>query len=352
MEKVFVLLDAIENRKDQVIKDLHKDLKGHINEVVTQLSEYLSSDDTKSRFISWKREELPPAEKTWKETEDKIKSLLSNRLQEIIEKWEEDKMVFKNAYESFLQHIQQRFTSVVDELVELQCSVTRNEPEGANPGFARMIPLVSATAAAAAAFGAGAGAGVVAVAVVAALIIKTAGTAVSDRYNLTEYEKDRKAFMAKKSASYLADAAQTNEVKKLVEEMLRGLKDNLVKIEAHLPHLIKADEKLYQHLQAEECSQDALCRVYQLIKDKAPKLIGQLVVFGIKNVFDDQIKSEELIWKEEKSSRLGSDAFGAVYEGQMGSHEKVKVAVTLKVFKEEFLASNAIEVRDEVEYLR
>ena len=259
----------------------------------------------------------------------------------------------------------------------MQC--TRNEPEGANPGFARMVPPVSATAiaaiggiavarssgaaavaaaavgaippAAAAAAAAAVGA-VAAVAAVAALIIKTAGTAVSDRYNLTEYEKDRKAFMAKKSASYLADATQTNEVKKLVEEMLRGLKDNLVKIEAHLPQLIKADKKLYQHPQAEERSQDALCRVYHPIKDKASKLIGQLVVFGIKNVFDDQIKSEELIWKEEKSSRLGSGAFGAVYQGQMGSHEKVKVAVTLKVYKDEFLASNAIEVRDEVEYLR
>ena len=82
------------------------------------------------------------------------------------------------------------------------------------------------------------------------------------------------------------------------------------------------------------------------------KLIGQLVVFGIKNVFDDQIKSEELIWKEEESSRLGSGAFGAVYEGQMGSHEKAKVPVTLKVYQSEFFASNAIEVMDEVQYLR
>ena len=374
MNKAVVLLDAIENRKDQVIKDLQKDLKDRINEAVKQLSKYLSSDDTKSRFISWNPEELPPAEKSsWKETEDKIESLLSNRLQEIIQKWEEDKMVFQNACESFLQHIQQRFTSVVDELVELQRSVTRKDPTGSNqdsswrilptsiaaisgivlarcsgPGIAAVATVAGATGAPSAAVVAAVPVAVAAV----ALIIKKVGTAVSDGHNLTKYKEDRKAFMAEKSASFLADAAQTNNVKKLVEEMLRGLKDNLAKIEAHLPQLIKADKNLYQHLQAEERSQDALCRVYQPIKDEASKLIGQLVVFGIKNVFDDQIKSEELIWKEEKSSRLGSDAFGAVYEGQMESHEKVKVAVTLKVYKDEFFASNSIEVMNEVEYLR
>ena len=333
MKKAFVLLDAIENRKDQVIKDLHKDLKGHINEIVTQLSKYLSSDDTKSRFISWNPKELPPAEKSsWKETEDKIELLLSNRLQEIIQKWEEEKMLFQNACESFLQHIQQRFTCVVVEQVELQRSVTKNYPKGSNQGTASAASILDY------------------VWTTTVVLAKSAFSIESE--NLKEYKEDRKAFMAEKSASFLADAAQTNKVKKLVEEILRGLKYNLVKIEAHLPQLIEADKKLYQRRQAEERSHDVLCRVYQPIKDEVSKLIGQLVVFGIKNVFDDQIKSEELIWKEEKSSRLGSDAFGAMYEGQMESHEKVKVAVTLKVYKDEFLASNAIEVMNEVEYLR
>ena len=357
MEQANDLLDATKNHKDQVTKDLHKDLEGHINDVVTQLSKYLSSDDTKSRFILWNPKELPPAETSWKETEDKIKSLLSKRLEEIIQKWEEDNMLFKNANESFLQHIQQRFTSLVGELVELQRSVTKNDPKGSNQNLSWMISPISGTITAVSGIALKLGRfstpGMIigsVVAVSSAVVLLTKGT--SDRYNLKKYKEDREAFMAEKSASFLADAAQTNNVKKLVEDNLRGLKDNLAKIEANLPQLIEADKKLYEDLQAEERSHDDLCRVYQPIKDKVSKLIEQLVVYGIKNVCDDQIKSEELIWKEEKFSHLGSGAFGAVYEGQMGSHEKAKVAVTLKVYKDEFFASNAIEVMDEVQYLR
>lgn len=87
------------------------------------------------------------------------------------------------------------------------------------------------------------------------------------------------------------------------------------------------------------------------MKGKGPTLRGELAVFGVRNVFAVDIKSEELLSEEDESSRLGSGVFGALYQGKIRRNEEVK-NVALKVYKEELAASNASAVVEEVEFLR
>ena len=260
-----------------MVKSLHKDLEDHINEVVTQLSKYLSSDDAKTRFVSWNSKELPPAGKSWKETEEKIKLFLANRFKEIIEKCEEDERVFDNAYKSFLQHIQQHFISDVVKLAGLQHSRTKHDPEGSNKASSWMksvagtVSPVAAGVAGIASLKLAAANPVGAAAMAVAAVVFTSATLLKAKFDdnkLDKYKINRQAFMKEMSTQFLADAAQTNNVKTLVKDILGGLKDNLAKIKARLPQLIEADKKLYEDLQAETPPPPPRCLVPSLPADK------------------------------------------------------------------------------------
>ena len=90
---------------------------------------------------------------------------------------------------------------------------------------------------------------------------------------------------------------------------------------------------------------------YQPILVEGSQLRDQLALFGITDVCVVKIDREELDWREEMSSRLGSGAFAAVYKGTMRRREEV-TTVALKVCKEALNADNASEIMQEMKFLR
>ena len=173
----------------------------------------------------------------------------------------------------------------------------------------------------------------------------------TDAYNTVKYQLSETAFMAANSKTYLDVASKEDVLRNFVKDKFSGSQNLLDEIEICLPKLIDAEEKQYTRLENEERSQAALREVYQPLRDEGSTLRGELAVFGVRNVCAVDIKSEELLWEEDESSRLGSGVFGAVYRGQMRRNEELK-NVALKVYKEELAASNASAVVEEVEFLR
>ena len=90
---------------------------------------------------------------------------------------------------------------------------------------------------------------------------------------------------------------------------------------------------------------------YRRIRDEGSQCRDQLALFGIKNVCTTKINHEELEWKEEKPSLLGSGSFSAVYQGTMRRCGEV-ATVALKVFNEALNADNASEIMQEMKMLR
>ena len=124
IKQVHLRLEEIKKDKEKVTEELAKDLEGCINDVVRQLTKYLSSDDVKKRFTTWKSEEVPVECSSWEETQVQVTKLLSSRLQEVIKKWEEENKVFANAHDTFFKQVQQRLNSITVQLDELQRDVT------------------------------------------------------------------------------------------------------------------------------------------------------------------------------------------------------------------------------------
>ena len=362
MTEAFSRLEKIKKQGDKVVEEFAKDLEASFTEVVRQLTKFLSSDDVVKRFITWKPEEVPVTSSSCKDTKHvQITKFLSSRLRELIEKWEEDNKVFASVQESFLQRIQQQFNTVTVQLDELQrlasgftWGPTRQDDSLTRPCPAWML-------------GAGAFFGSVKLTIFfgaenrdrllrpfkfapsAFERFLSAITKIFRQYTMNK--EDKSAFMESSSKTYLTVASKEEVVTNFVKDKLSGLKCLLDEIKHHLPKLIEADENLYIKLKTDKRSSENLRKVYQPLKDEGSTLRGELTEFGIRNVCAVDIKSNELLWREDVPSRLGSGACGAVYQAQLKRNEGVKT-VALKVYKEELAATNASAVVDEVECLR
>ena len=202
-------LDLIETQQSKVTKDLRQYLNTRVDGAVQKLSEYLSSRGVKARFTSWTLDEVPKAESSWEVTENQIMKVLSSRLGEIIEQWEEDNKVFANARESLGQRFYKRYNFVEGQLRNLQSAVTADilEVPEYNPADKDLTtsdkviigltsPIWVPT-------------GLVTLVIGAPFVgIKAIKTKLKNVWKMKNYEDDKCAFMAETSAEYLDEAKE------------------------------------------------------------------------------------------------------------------------------------------------
>ena len=306
-------LNAIEKQQDKVMADLWKYLKERTDETVQQLSEYLSSEEVKARFITFDSLTV---------NEMSVTNLVSRRFQEIIQEWEEEHRVFTNARQDLLQYFQQRYSFVEEQLLKLQIATTTDGlvhfdfAENSWHCFFRRLVFVS----------------------------KFTVQKVFGPCNRTWYFESY-------ALGYLASAARKNNLVFMVQQQFQQAELFLKQIESRIPELIHADKKLYEELIDESRTNKELQEIYQPIMDQGSEFRGQLMEFGIKEVCAVDVSAEELDWKEDCSSLLGSGAFGAVYQGTMSRNRNVKT-VALKVCSDVLNARNACSLMEEVETLR
>ena len=342
----------IEERQTEVMEELHRFLKARVKDAVRKLGEHLKSDDVRNRFTTWTSDEVPKAESSWEVTKSNITKALNNRLREIIEHWEEDNHVFSNARQSLLQHFQQRYNFVEGQLRNLQGAVIDDDmevPESipADEGFTITekvvigvtspiwVPLTLVAL-------------VIGAPVVGILSVKSK---IEDRSRIKKYERDKCAFMAETAADYLHDVTNESVLKVFVKDQLKEAKLCLKQIEARIPELIAADKMLCRQLGDERRSKTEIKELYQPVMDEASEIRGYLAVFALKEIRPIDICSEELDWKEDMPSRLGSGAFASVYQGKMRKQGKQQT-VALKVCSDVLDFKNASLIMAEVELLR
>ena len=202
-------LNLIETQQSKVTKDLRQYLNTRVDGAVQKLSEYLSSRGVKARFTSWTLDEVPKAESSWEVTENQIMKVLSSRLGEIIEQWEEDNKVFANSRESLGQRFYKRYNFVEGQLRNLQSAVTADilEVPEYNPADKDLTtsdkviigltsPIWVPT-------------GLVTLVIGAPFVgIKAIKTKLKNVWKMKKYEDDKCAFMAETSAEYLDEAKE------------------------------------------------------------------------------------------------------------------------------------------------
>ena len=78
-------LMAIETQQNKVMQELTEYLSKRVYRALTQLCQYLSTEDVGKRFASWALDDAPKGEMSWEATVNQIMKTLSRRLRDIIE---------------------------------------------------------------------------------------------------------------------------------------------------------------------------------------------------------------------------------------------------------------------------
>ena len=349
MKEINHRLEAIGKDQKKVIKYLHGSFNEKVNGVVQQLGEYLSSEEVIEEFTSRSSDKLQDLdeEMSWKEVEEEITTVLSSLFQEIVERWEEENRVFANARRFLMQKFQDCYDGVESELQNLQSDATGVH---GGAGISEKKTFRFHFSIARKAFMKMGSVTVGALFYIAEAIDDVFDSELSDSLeNLFGPEFER--FWTKTCTNFLATRRKNKELRKFVQDKLRDAKLYLDQIEECLPALIEADRELYEQLSRklleETRSKEKTKDRYQPILVEGSQLRDQLALFGITDVCVVKIDREELDWKEEMSSHLGSGAFAAVYKGTMRRREEV-TTVALKVCKEALNADNASEIMQEM----
>ena len=353
MKEINHRLEAIGKDQKKVIKYLHGSFNEKVNGVVQQLGEYLSSEEVIEEFTSRSSDKLQDLdeEMSWKEVEEEITTVLSSLFQEIVERWEEENRVFANARRFLMQKFQDCYDGVESELQNLQSDATGVH---GGAGISEKKTFRFHFSIARKAFMKMGSVTVGALFYIAEAIDDVFDSELSDSLeNLFGPEFER--FWTKTCTNFLATRRKNKELRKFVQDKLRDAKLYLDQIEECLPELIEANRELYKQLSRklleETRSKEKTKDRYEPILVKGSQLRDQLALFGITDVCVVKIDREELDWKEEMSSHLGSGAFAAVYKGTMTRREEV-TTVALKVCKEALNADNASEIMQEMKILR
>ena len=333
-EEIINRLEAMVRGQGKVIKDLQQSFDEQVNNVLYRLSEFLSSADVKARFALWSGNEFRDQyiSALTPEVEEKIATLLSSRFEEFVVQWEEEHNLFANARLSL--GATGDLHPGVSNSKKFRFSISRKASIKMRILTFEVFHLV---------------ADLVDVRFITELCDSLKGVS----------KIDFKDVIIQASVKFLSSRREKRQLRKFVEGKLHDVKDCLGQIKVRLPALIEADRELYSelyrhllvNLTQQTHSQEENKDRYQRILDEGSQNRDQLALFGIKDVCTVKINHEELEWKEEMSSLLGSGSFSAVYQGTMRRYGEV-VTVALKVCNEALNANNASEIMQEMKILR
>lgn len=335
LDKIVSRFEKIKKVQEKGIKDLRKMFNEKVDEIVERLLKHLSSKGVEERFISWSLDGTTAKRGSLTEVEEKVNTLLSSRLQEIVDQWEEETKVLANARLFLVQKFQNYYDGVEFQLQDLQSDAT-DVDSGKQRFLTFQISQFQKLEWVVKVF-------LYALGALLSFDLQSAYNEAYDWTNRVLY----KNLLSDVSERNLARIRNKNQLKSFVNEILEDAKLYLDRIEVRLPEMIKADRDLYEQLMKEKTDRSR----YQPLLHEVAQQRHQLAVLGLTEVCAIEIDREKLDWKEEKSSCLGHGPFGAVYQGTMRS-DGVVTTVAMKVWNEALDVNNSIEIMEEMKNLR
>ena len=344
---------TIEKQQSSVKKELQDYLENKTDYAVRALSKYLKSSDVVEKFTSWTSDDVLNTEESFDVARNFIRKAIMKRLQDVIATWEEENHVFSDARTFLIQYFQERFNILEGELPNLVSSVVAKD--AASPSSDPFVPdnfsvaervIVGVTSPIWVPVGL----------VVLIVSLPVLGAmAVKKKYKkwakAREYEKDKSGFMAKASEEYLTEAAEEQNLRSYVVEQLKECEVCLTQVAARIPESIEIAKMLCQQLRHENRSQKEIEDFCKPLYQRSLQLKDHMAMFSFKEVLTMDISCNDLEWRDDGSSLLGTGAFASVYRGKLKLREEEQ-PVALKVWKEQVNAANASALLAETSALR
>lgn len=361
MKQITGRLNSLEKNQEKTMKQLRKDFDKKVEETAQKLNEHLTSEQLIKHFVSWSKEKAPEGKSSWQETEEDINRALFSRLKEVIQTWEEETNVFRSARASLIESFEKHYIEVTDQLRNVERALTEDNATFASPNntifsssprtevFTRVAGALSFVCVGIASF---------ALSPVFLLALPIASPVlffkeVSGFLGGLMYRlgSDKTSFLTDLSKKFLKDVADVEKLRGFVKLEFKEVEDYLNDIEVRLPNLIKDDKKLCEQLEGDQSSKEDKEKRYQPIVKESSKQRSELAKFGMTNICSDTIRPNDLTWKKDKSSELGSGLFATVYEGKIKRQGKYQT-VAVKVFDEGLFKKDPIAIAEEIYIFR
>lgn len=362
LKEVIERLEKLQAEQESTKEELTDHLGNKTGKAIAALIGYLKSPEVVKRFSQWDSDELPDVEELWEVTEAAIVKLFQNRLQTVIEEWEEKQQQFAEARKSVVTFFLRKYNYLEKELHNLEVDVsqiqittsTRNEsvadqflnnihnfslPIEKKIALGLMTPFIIPTALV----------GIALTVPVSLLLVPVAGVKfitdhVKEDKKKRAYKKSRSDFVRDMSQEYLDKVATYEALKPLVEDQMAQAVTCLAELEAKIPMLVEADVKLCQQLMDVSQRKKDTEALYKPRKEKYERLRGELGLFGSLEIRSMQIAWNDLEWDVSEDVYLKHSLQPGMYKGRIsrGRHATSR-QVNMKVYKELLSTSNVTE---------
>ena len=359
LNQVMERLQKLQKEQRSSQADLERYLVKKTDQAIGALVEYLTSPEVVECFCKWNSDELPDVKDSWASTETAIHKLVQNRLEKVIEEWEEKERQFSEARRSVVTFFLEKYNYLEQELHNLEVNAANIGSLGHKTAIRNFFRNVRHSLPGLQGYYMSLFFNpVVAVASLLCLpgmllSIPVGGImylkeAYMDYQTLCKYNKNRSDFVRSVSQKYIQEAATYKALKPLVENQLARAMTCLSELELKIPMLIEADIKLCQKLQesSQTKTENYFRRkvLYQSRKDKYEWLRGELGLFGAIEIRSMHIAWDDLCWDVSDDVDLKHPMEPGVYQGRIckGRYSSSR-QVTLKAYKELLTSVNVTE---------
>lgn len=358
MKQITGRLNSLKENQGKTMKQLREDFDKEVKEAAQKLNAHLTSEQVIASFVSWTKEKAPE-KSSWQETEDDINRALFTRLKDVIQKWEEETNVFRSARASLIESFEKHYLDVTDQLRNVERAITEDNATLASPdnkifSSSQSTAVFTRVTGALTFLGVGIASFALSPAFLLALPIASPVLfykELSARCGWSKYRSDKSSFLKGPSEKFLEDVAGVEKLTGFVKLEFKEVEDYLKDIEVRLPNLINDDEKLCKQLVGDRRSKEEKEQLYNpIVKDSSDQR-HKLAVFGMAKIFSDAICGDDLTWKEDAYSKLGSGLSAIVYEGKRRRQGEDQT-VAVKVFSEKLCKENPMAIAEEIYLLR
>ena len=357
LESVVKRLRKLQVEQESLREDLRKQFETKLERAINELISHLKLPEVVNMFCTWHEDDLPGRKDPWKVTENRLITLMRNRLVDVIKEWEEEKGKFSEARSSMVSYFLRKYNYLEGELRVLEIEVMQDlaeEEEGGSIGNRLFdwsyISLTNKEMFALAPFALPLAAVAVLLAIpVMVLVSPIVGFGamkekVIDSLAQWKYNMNRAEYAKTLSLQYLQRFSTREELQPLVKDQLDQALSCLRDIERRIPMLVDADVQLCQRLMKEEQSKQDVETQYKPKKEKCEGLRGQLGLFGALEIRSMQISWCDLQWNVSEDNFLQQNILPVgTYQGRISSGRYPSRPVNLRVYQDLLTKDNITE---------
>ena len=357
-KRVMSRMEELKISQERKFDELSNHQSQILEEIIQRLAAYFKSNDTIEKFCKWSASEAPEAKETWQETKSEVLKCISERTQQFVQSWEDDKHEFAKAQVSLTNYCSEKYDVMEEEIRQVEEEAFLNDAEPVeilqhgNKRMAMLRAKLPGNIGKNAPVWLRQGLSSVVVGSPLSSFRSKVKKKVQYRTKLEKYLDDPCDYMSKRSHKCLKAITTPERLLPFISKQLADSVQFLNKIKEKIYKVMEGDEKLYQQLLDEDITRTQIQELYEPVEKNLKSLTCELAVYSLIEIRESDFTSDELKCDGHFQSIIGSGRFSNVYKGGLSRSGEPEIEVAIKMFTDPLTANNVRHFAEEENALR